>query len=86
MSRSRRRPVASWAPTSGGINPAGLEQLRELLEVIGLLLECTASSSPTSATVERGFENTGVAIGQLRERARSLAQLLRTKPRLVKSE
>jgi hypothetical protein len=54
--------------------------------VKALLLECAASSSPTSVTVESAFEETGVAIGQLRERVGCLAQLLRVRARLVKSE
>lgn len=80
-SRGRGGP---WAPPS--LNPAGVEQLRELFEVAALLFECTVASTASTPTTERAFENSGVAVGQLRERVRVLAVLLRAKSRLVKGE
>lgn len=81
-----RRQVATWAPAASGVNPAGVEQTRELVEVMALLLECALAGGTSTPTIERAFENTGAAIGEVRVRVQVLAQLLRVKPRLVKSE
>jgi hypothetical protein len=81
-----RRLRGAATPTTTGVNPAGIEQLRELTELQALLLECTLAAVATTATIERAFENSGAAIGLVRERVQMLAQLLRVKPRLVKSE
>lgn len=81
----RRRQPAPWEPTYSGMNPAGLVQLRELIELLALLLECSAAAGVgTSATMERAFEHSANAIGQLRERVYALARLNDVKPRLVK--
>lgn len=84
--RARGRSLGAWAPPTPALNPAGIEQIRELCELIALLFECTVASTATTPTIERAFENTGAAVGQLRERVRTLAGLLRAKARLVKSE
>lgn len=53
---------------------------------MALLLECALAGGTSTPTIERAFENTGAAIGEVRVRVQVLAQLLRVKPRLVKSE
>jgi hypothetical protein len=82
-----RRKRAPWVPPPNfAVNPAGLELLRELLEVLGLLLECTVSGKAANATIDSSFENAGTAVGELRKRVRALASLLRVTPRLIKSD
>jgi hypothetical protein len=68
------------------VNPGALALVRELIELLALLVECTAADATSTPTLQRALENCAPPIGQLRERVQFLAQLTDMRARLVKSD
>ncbi len=54
---------------------AGVEQLRVMMQITALLVECLASSAPSTDTMGVAYENTSRAIHALAENVRHVATL-----------
>ena len=57
------------------LRQAGVEQLRVMMQITALLIECLASTEPPTHTMGIAYENTSRAIHDLAENVRHVATL-----------